>query len=73
MEAVDRPALVLASENDPFIPRTSVAKWTHSDAVTIELTRSGGHVGFVGPARGSGFFWAAERILAFASSVAAES
>ena len=73
MTKIDRPALVLASDNDPFIPRASVTKWAHSDAVTIELTRSGGHVGFAGPARGPGFFWAAERILAFASSVAAES
>jgi hypothetical protein len=73
MGTVDRPVLVLASENDPFIPRASVTKWACSDAVTVELTASGGHVGFAGPARARGFFWAAERILAFAATAAAES
>jgi hypothetical protein len=69
LEGFDLPTLVLASDNDPFIPRASVAKWAHSESVRVELNASGGHVGFAGRTRARGYFWAAERILSFASAV----
>lgn len=68
---IDRPALVLASVDDPLIPLSSVTRWEPSGAARIEVTRSGGHVGFVGRSRAPGGFWAAERAMAFLSEVAA--
>ncbi|HXV62121.1 MAG TPA: alpha/beta fold hydrolase [Vicinamibacteria bacterium] len=66
--AIERPTLVLASRDDPFIPRESVEKWRISPSVELEVTRAGGHVGFVGAAGSPGCFWAAERMLVFLDS-----
>ena len=62
---IERPTLVLSSTNDPFIPYDSVHHWQHSDAVTLEIVKGGGHVGFVGLSRAPRFFWAADRVLQF--------
>jgi len=65
LAAIDRPALVLAAEDDPMIPAATVARWPCSPTVTRELTATGGHVGFVARSQARGWFWAAERVLAF--------
>jgi predicted alpha/beta-fold hydrolase len=63
--SVDRPLLVLAADDDPLIPVESVARWPLAAAVERELTPTGGHVGFLAPARAPGRFWAADRVLSF--------
>lgn len=62
---IDRPAFVLAAEDDPMVPGASVARWPlpPSGRVRREMLPTGGHVGFVGPTAAPGFFWAAERVL----------
>jgi hypothetical protein len=65
LASIDRPALLLAAQDDPMIPVAAVARWPLAPAVRLELTATGGHVGFVGPTRAPGWFWAAERALAF--------
>lgn len=65
LASIDRPALLLAAQDDPMIPVEAVTRWPLSPAVRRELTATGGHVGFVGPTRAPGWFWAAERVLAF--------
>jgi hypothetical protein len=65
LAAIDRPALVLAAEDDPLIPPASVTCWPSSPAVTRQLLPTGGHVGFVGRSEAPGWFWAPERALAF--------
>jgi len=48
LKSIEIPTLVLHSENDPFM--TPAAIPTHAELspnVTLELTKSGGHVGFV--------------------------
>ncbi|MGH9318858.1 MAG: YheT family hydrolase [Vicinamibacteria bacterium] len=65
LTAIDRPTLVLATANDPFVPTNAVNKWARPENVEIEILESGGHVGFVGPSRAPGYFWAAERALSF--------
>jgi predicted alpha/beta-fold hydrolase len=65
LASIERPALVLAAEDDPMIPPLSVARWPLSPAVTREILPTGGHVGFVARAQAPGFFWAPERALAF--------
>jgi hypothetical protein len=68
LTAIDRPTLVLAAADDPMIPAASVARWPVSPPVRREIAATGGHVGFVGPSRAPGWFWAADRALAFLES-----
>jgi uncharacterized protein len=62
-----RPTLILAAEDDPMIPRDSVARWPlpSSGLVQREMLPTGGHVGFVAPTSAPGRFWAAERLMEF--------
>ena len=48
-----------------MIPVESIVRWPLSPCVQREITATGGHVGFVGPTRAPGWFWAAERTLQF--------
>ncbi len=66
LAAIDRPTLLLAAADDPFIPVESVCRWPLSPAVRREITTTGGHVGFVARSSAPGWFWAAERMLEFA-------
>jgi predicted alpha/beta-fold hydrolase len=65
LASIDRPTLMLAAADDPMIPVASVERWPLSPSVTLEVTPTGGHVGFVGPSRAPGWFWAADRAIAF--------
>jgi predicted alpha/beta-fold hydrolase len=67
LEALTRPALILAAADDPMVPADSVARWPlpASGLVQREMPPSGGPVGFVAPTSAPGRFWAAERALAF--------
>jgi predicted alpha/beta-fold hydrolase len=65
---IDRPTLILAAADDPFIPEASMRKWDLSEAVSMEIVDGGGHVGFVGRSKAPGHFWAADRILGFLES-----
>jgi predicted alpha/beta-fold hydrolase len=64
---IDRPALMLAAADDPMVPAASVAAFARPSHVELEVTSTGGHVGFVAPTVASGSFWAGERALAFAA------
>jgi len=69
LAAIDRPALVLAAADDPMVPIDSVVRWPlpASGCVRVEVTPSGGHVGFAAPCAAPGRFWAAERVVGFLS------
>ena len=69
LEAIDRPTLILAAADDPFIPEASMRKWARSDSVSMEIVDGAGHVGFVGRSKAPGYFWGADRILGFLESV----
>ena len=69
--AIDRSTLLLAAQDDPMIPAASVERWPVSASVRVEITATGGHVGFVGPSAAPGWFWAAERALRFIESESA--
>ena len=71
MRVVDRisvPALIIASDNDPFVPpeqfmRPEVAGNPH---VRVLITRDGGHCGFLcTPCNGSDGYWAEETAVSF--------
>lgn len=65
LDAIDRPTLVLSSDNDPFIACEDFASRQRSDAVAIEIIGGAGHVGFIGSSEAPRWFWAADRMLAF--------
>ncbi len=65
LESIDRPALILAAADDPFVPEASMRKWARAENVSLEIVEGAGHVGFVGRSKAPGHFWAADRILGF--------
>jgi predicted alpha/beta-fold hydrolase len=67
LERIDRRVLLLAAGDDPLIPADSVRRFSRpaSGLVELEVAPTGGHVGFVGPARAPGSFWAGDRALSF--------
>jgi predicted alpha/beta-fold hydrolase len=67
VSSLDRRVLILSAQDDPLVPAASVVKWPlpASGMVEREITRTGGHVGFVARTRAPGRFWAAERALGF--------
>jgi len=67
VERLDRRVLILTAQDDPLVPAASVARWPlpPSGSVEREITRTGGHVGFVGETEAPGRFWAAERAMRF--------
>ena len=70
LAAIDRPALLLAAQDDPMIPHGAVTRWTASATVRRETTTTGGHVGFVARSQAPGWFWAPERALDFLADAA---
>jgi predicted alpha/beta-fold hydrolase len=67
VQGLDRRVLILTAKDDPLVPAESVARWPlpASGIVEREITRTGGHVGFVAPTKAPGRFWAAERAMRF--------
>jgi predicted alpha/beta-fold hydrolase len=65
--SIERPTLILAAEDDPFVPADvfSRCRLPSGGAVRLEIARTGGHMGFVGPTAAPGRFWAAERLVTF--------
>jgi predicted alpha/beta-fold hydrolase len=67
LTSIDRPALLLAAADDPMVPAASIVVFPRPAHVELEVTSTGGHVGFVAPSAAPGHFWAGERAMAFAS------
>jgi predicted alpha/beta-fold hydrolase len=67
LAAIEHPALILAAQDDPIVPASTLQRWPlpRSGVVRREVWPTGGHVGFVGPTRAPGGFWAAERVVGF--------
>ena len=77
MRVIDRivvPALVITSEDDPFVPAEPFRdpKVTSNPHIELVVTRHGGHCGFVAEATPtSDGYWAEDRIVEFAVRVTA--
>jgi len=71
MRIVDRvavPALVISSEDDPFVPPTPFHSpvLSANPHIELHLTEHGGHCGFVGPrTSGDDGYWAEGEIVNF--------
>jgi predicted alpha/beta-fold hydrolase len=74
MRVIDRirvPALIITAEDDPFVPVEPFRDpaLTANPHITLEITRHGGHCGFVADASASSDgYWAEERIVRFADA-----
>ena len=69
-EAIRVPTLILAAEDDPFVPpdpfRTPPV--AGNPAITVVLSRHGGHCAFVGaPENGEDGYWAERTLVRFAA------
>ncbi|MEQ6917485.1 hydrolase [Halomonas aquatica] len=63
LAGVSLPMLVLHADDDPFMPPALLGRFpTPSAAVRVELTRHGGHVGFVEWRDGRPSSWLARRV-----------
>jgi predicted alpha/beta-fold hydrolase len=78
LRVVDRirvPALIITSEDDPFVPSEPFRDTSLSGNPNIELllTNHGGHCAFVSePSAGSDGYWAEDRIIDYTSRVTRE-
>ena len=48
LDAIEQPVTIIASEDDPIIPIGPLHRYPKSGAVEVHVTRSGGHLGFIG-------------------------
>src|SRR3954447_19498708 len=75
MRVVDRirvPALIITSEDDPFVPSQPFTdpRVRNNPWITLRLCRHGGHCGFVGPASpADDGYWAETQIVDFVNSL----
>src|SRR5260370_6955281 len=70
-ERIAVPALIIASEDDPFVPSQpfSDPKLTGNPHIDLRLCAHGGHCGFVGPRSGEDDgYWAERQIVDFVVS-----
>ena len=73
MRVVDRitvPALIITSEDDPFVPTEPFRDpaLSSNPKITLKITKHGGHCGFVGRASDSSDgYWAEDQIVEFAA------
>lgn len=62
IHAIRTPTLILHAEDDPFLDKSAIPATTQiPDSVTLELSKHGGHVGFI-DTQG---YWLEQRIPAF--------
>jgi predicted alpha/beta-fold hydrolase len=78
MRVIDRvhiPALIITSEDDPFVPSAPFRdrKITSNPYITLHVCEHGGHCGFVGNRQGDDDgYWAESAIVDFVNAAVAE-
>jgi predicted alpha/beta-fold hydrolase len=67
IDAIRKPTLIVAAEDDPFVPFAMFANEALRGNLNISLvaTRHGGHCAFIAQEDGDGRFWAEARIVEF--------
>jgi len=65
---IAHPAVILAADNDPFVPKESYLDLPPNALVKLHVTRSGGHMGFIAAYKTSwgDYRWMDEAILHYA-------
>ena len=68
LKYITTPTLILHSKDDPFMSKNSIPLESEiSDAVTLELTEQGGHVGFIHGMPNNPTYWIEKRLADFFS------
>lgn len=67
-QAIRQPALVIAAEDDPLVPSAPLARLRDCPSIELQITRHGGHLGFVGWGEGDGR-WLDARIVDWVSTL----
>ncbi len=70
LSTIEKPTLILHAEDDPFMWKSTPPKANEiSESVSFELSKSGGHVGFIsGKYPWAANYWADQRILKWLAS-----
>jgi predicted alpha/beta-fold hydrolase len=65
VDKITTPTLCISSEDDPFIPASILpaVRERASSSVQLEVTRCGGHTGFISGAPWRCDYWAEERLV----------
>ncbi|HMI54484.1 MAG TPA: alpha/beta fold hydrolase [Candidatus Saccharimonadales bacterium] len=73
LDKVRVPALLITSEDDPFVPYVSflALQPERNPAIRFLATRHGGHCGFISRHAGAERFWAEQRIVDFCEALRA--
>lgn len=68
---IRRPTLILAAENDPFVPISSfdIAALRENPQISFVHTAHGGHCAFISRQSGDARFWAESKIVEFCRGV----
>ena len=74
LKDLEVPTLVITSQDDPFVPYSSIlaAGVEESPAITLVAPRHGGHCGFISKQEGPARFWAEQAVVDFCGSLWAE-
>ncbi|HWG59592.1 MAG TPA: alpha/beta fold hydrolase [Candidatus Acidoferrales bacterium] len=74
LAAIHRPALIVAAQDDPFVPISSFAiqALRANPQLSFVATRHGGHCAFISRERGDARFWAEAAIVRFCRQVLGE-
>ncbi|MGC2422611.1 MAG: alpha/beta fold hydrolase [Candidatus Acidiferrales bacterium] len=73
--AIRRPTLILAAQDDPFVPFSIFdnAALRENPRITLLAPRHGGHCAFISREKGDARFWAEARLVDFCAEVLANS
>lgn len=63
LHRVDIPTHILSAEDDPMIDPVPIRDAARSATVTIHLTRTGGHLGYVSRPGRNGWFWMEQYVM----------
>ena len=66
LKNIQTPTLIIHSKDDPFMTQEIIpSKEELSEAITLELSSNGGHVGFIGGTFFKPEFWLEKRVVSF--------
>ena len=67
MDRITTPTLCISAEDDPFVPTSVLSRVREraSKKITFEITRCGGHTGFIGGVPWRCEYWAEQRLVAW--------
>lgn len=66
LKTITTPTLIIHAKDDPFLTAQAIPYLEElSDAITLELTEHGGHIGFIAEEKGKLSYWLEDRIIEY--------